>query len=74
MVPPPYTVQITFGRPKALFNGRIGIYKAYSDSVGQCLDVVVHCVRQHVVGVPHWAYFDIAIIKADFEMKYTLFN
>ena len=74
MVPSPYIVQVTCSRAKALFNGRFGIREAYSDSVGKCLDMVIHCVRQHVLGVPQWADLEVGIIVANFEVKHTLFN
>jgi hypothetical protein len=74
VVPPPYIVQVTCSRPKALFNGRLGICEAYAHGVGKCLDMVTHCVRQHVLGMPQWANFEVGIIEANFEMKHTLFN
>lgn len=75
VIPAPNVVQIALGwLLNALFNGRTGIRNAHSDCVDQRLDMSPHSKLQHIFGVPDWADLKVAIVKAYFKAKRTLFT
>lgn len=72
MIPPPYLIQITCGRPNTVLNGRIRIRDAHFDGVDQCLHVACRCILQRIFGVPQRTDLEKVIAKAYFEVEHTL--
>lgn len=65
-------VQIMFARTNTVFDGGIGIRNTGLDSVDQCFDVALYCIRQNIVALPYRSDFETVLIEANFEVQNAL--
>lgn len=54
VIPPPYIIQISPCRSKAVLGRGFAVEYAHFDGVDKCFDVSCHYVSREILGVAHW--------------------